>query len=106
MSYNFTPEGTVEVPQIPYKEQVLLPAEQTALIVNDMQNDFVDPNGTLLVPSASLTVPNIGKLLEKARTAGAMVVTLRIHPSRMIPSSISGRPTACKAAGAGRSSLN
>jgi nicotinamidase-related amidase len=39
-----------------------------------MQNDFVKPNGTLVVPSAILTVPNISKLLGKARTAGVKIV--------------------------------
>jgi nicotinamidase-related amidase len=74
MDYNFTPEGSVEVPPIPFKQRVDLPPEKTALIVNDMQNDFVRPNGTLVVPSASLSVPNIQRLLERARTAGARIV--------------------------------
>ncbi|HIQ23491.1 MAG TPA: cysteine hydrolase, partial [Pyrodictium delaneyi] len=33
----------VEVPEIPIKEAVELPAEKTALIIVDMQNDFVKP---------------------------------------------------------------
>jgi nicotinamidase-related amidase len=77
MSFNFTPEGTVEIPQIPYKPRVELPPEKTALIVADMQNDFVKPDGTLVVPSASLTIPNIFRLLSKARAAGARIAFIQ-----------------------------
>jgi nicotinamidase-related amidase len=55
------------VPEIPYQDQVRLPAGQSALIVVDMQNDFVKPGGNLVVPAASETLPNIVQLLESAR---------------------------------------
>lgn len=74
MSFKFIPDSNVEVPQIPFKDRVELHAEKTALIVVDMQNDFVKPGGTLVTPAAKDTIPNILKLLDKARSAGAKVV--------------------------------
>lgn len=74
MSFNFIPSDTVTVPEIPYKDQVELPIEQTALIVVDMQNDFIKPKGNLIVPAASETVPNIQKLLELARENHVRVI--------------------------------
>jgi nicotinamidase-related amidase len=53
---------------------VLLPAEQTALIVLDMQNDFVKPGGNLVVPTAIDTVGNIQRLLYTAREHHARVI--------------------------------
>lgn len=71
----------VEVPDIPQQPQVSLPAQHSALIVVDMQNDFVEPEGTLFVPEASHTVAAIARLLAKARAAGAKVVyTQDWHP--------------------------
>ncbi len=55
------------------KEKVSLPAERSAVIVVDMQNDFVDPKGALFVPDAPKTVPAIVRLLSKAREAGVPV---------------------------------
>jgi nicotinamidase-related amidase len=63
------PGKNVEVPEILFKETVLLSAKNSALIIVDMQNDFVKPGGNLLVPAASATVPRIQKLLEEAREA-------------------------------------
>ncbi|NPB04606.1 MAG: cysteine hydrolase [Thermotogae bacterium] len=48
-------------------ERVELPAKGSAVVVVDMQNDFVHPNGTLFVPDAPKTVPAIVWLLNKAR---------------------------------------
>ncbi len=61
--------ATVKVPEIEIKEEVSLPASSTAVIVVDMQNDFVKPNGRLYVPTAQATIPAIRKLLMKARDA-------------------------------------
>ncbi len=69
MSVPFIPNKTVEVPEIPYQERMELPAAETAVIVVDMQNDFVKEGGTLVVPTAMETVPNIQRLLERARAA-------------------------------------
>jgi nicotinamidase-related amidase len=73
MSVQFIPGDTVKVPEISFKDEVQLPAEQTALVVVDMQNDFVKPEGSLVVPAASETVPQIQRLLESARAEGVRV---------------------------------
>jgi nicotinamidase-related amidase len=67
MSVPFIPEKNVEVPEIPFKEHVVLPAWSSAMIIVDMQNDFVKPEGNLVVPAAGATVPRIQKLLQSAR---------------------------------------
>ncbi len=67
------PGPTVQVPEIPFQEKVTLPASDTALIIVDMQNDFVKPGGTLVVPSAAGTVENIRRLLNAARASGVKV---------------------------------
>ena len=64
---------TVEVPEYEVAESVELPAKKTAVIVVDMQNDFVKPGGKLRVPTAEATVEPIKRLLDKARAAGARV---------------------------------
>lgn len=64
----------VDVPEIPRTEQLALPADRTALIVVDMQNDFAHPDGTLYGEEATRIVPVIQGLLEKARAAGVRVV--------------------------------
>jgi len=73
MSVPFIPGETVTVPEITFADQVRLPASKTAVIVVDMQNDFVKEGGTLVVPTAIETVPNIQTLLESARAAGVRV---------------------------------
>ena len=45
-----------------------------ALLVVDMQNDFVREGGGLLVPDAKATIPAIRMLLELARANGVRVV--------------------------------
>ena len=67
MAIAFVPGEQVAVPEIPFKEGLRLPAERTAVIVVDMQNDFVKPGGTLLVPDAAATIGNIQQLLTSAR---------------------------------------
>jgi nicotinamidase-related amidase len=64
---------TVEVPPYPIEQSVTVPAITTALIVVDMQNDFVTPGGSLVVPDAAGTVPVIKGLLERAHASGAKV---------------------------------
>ena len=64
---------TVEIPEYEVVESVELPAKKTAVIVVDMQNDFVKPGGKLRVPTAEATVEPIKRLLDKARAAGARV---------------------------------
>jgi nicotinamidase-related amidase len=73
MSFAYVPPATVAVPEIAYKPQVRLPAAKSAVIVVDMQNDFVTEGGKLVVPAASETVPAIQRLLAKGRAAGVKV---------------------------------
>ncbi len=73
MSINFIPEKQVKVPEIPFKESLELPASKTALVVVDMQNDFVKKGGSLVVEAASETLPRIQALLARARRAGVRV---------------------------------
>ncbi len=63
----------VEVPEIPVVERVELPARSTAVVVVDMQNDFVKPGGKLVVPTAAATIEPIRRLLERARRGGVRV---------------------------------
>ncbi len=73
MSFPFIPAKTVEVPEIPFKDEVRLPSNKTALIIVDMQNDFVKEGGALLVPSAAEIIPKIKKLANDARKSGVHV---------------------------------
>jgi nicotinamidase/pyrazinamidase len=54
---------------------------QTALVVVDVQNDFVDPAGSLAVPGALDVLPVVNAAIASARSAGAFVVyTQDWHP--------------------------
>ncbi len=64
----------VEVPTYPVAERVVLDPKRTAVVVVDMQNDFVKPEGKLHVPAALDAVGPIARLLEKARKAGVLVI--------------------------------
>ncbi|TCJ20023.1 cysteine hydrolase [Rubrobacter taiwanensis] len=64
----------LEVPEYEVKESVRVDPSRAALIVVDMQNDFVKEGGTLVVPDAAGTVPAIRSLLERARSSGMKVV--------------------------------
>lgn len=68
MANKFIPGKNVEVPDIPYKDQIELPSDQTALIIIDMQNDFVKEDGKMPTPGAEGTIPRISSLLEQARS--------------------------------------
>ena len=65
---------TVEVPQYEVHGEVLLDPTRSALVVVDMQNDFVKEGGSLLVPDAEGTIPTIESLLDGARRSGMKVV--------------------------------
>ena len=64
---------TVEVPEYEVHQRVEVDPSRTALIVVDMQNDFVKPGGALVVPDAEGTIPRIADLLTFARGAGIKV---------------------------------
>jgi nicotinamidase-related amidase len=74
MSFNFIPEGNVEIPELKFEKQVSLNPKDTAVIVVDMQNDFVKEGGSLLVDSAKETIKNIKSLLHNARKKKVIVV--------------------------------
>jgi nicotinamidase-related amidase len=73
MALNFVDGEQVEIPPIPLQSAVELPADRTAIIVVDMQNDFVSEGGRLVVPDAAATVPAIQALLEKGRAKGVRI---------------------------------
>ena len=67
-------KSSLELPELPLTPTLTLAPSRTALIVVDMQNDFVDPDGSLFVPAAPSTLPAIEALVKRARKSGARVV--------------------------------
>ena len=67
------PGPSVEVPEIPWQSRVELPARSSAVIVVDMQNDFVKEGGSLVVPGAAATLVCLQSLLARARQAGVPI---------------------------------
>ena len=65
---------TVGVPEYEIHEEVRVDPAKSALIVVDMQNDFVKEGGSLVVPDAEGTIPAIRALLDLARQSGMQVV--------------------------------
>jgi len=63
----------VEAPEHPVEASVAVDPKTTALIVVDMQNDFVKPGGALVVPTAAQTIPAIQLLRALARSHGMAV---------------------------------
>jgi nicotinamidase-related amidase len=64
----------VEVPDYAVQDEVGVDPAKTALVIIDMQNDFVEQGGSLLVPDAGATVPAIKCLLDFARANQMRVV--------------------------------
>lgn len=64
---------TVQIPDYEVHKRVKLDPATTALVIIDMQNDFVRDDGTLQVKAAPATVPAISRLLELARESGMRV---------------------------------
>jgi nicotinamidase/pyrazinamidase len=55
--------------------------DKTALLVVDVQNDFADPRGSLYVNEGEAVVDVINREIERAKSAGALVVyTQDWHP--------------------------
>ena len=53
----------------------------TALVVVDVQNDFADPAGSLAVPGGDRLIPAINEEVQRAATAGSVIVyTQDWHP--------------------------
>jgi nicotinamidase-related amidase len=74
MTFQFTPGSPVEVQELNYKKEVLLPAKTSALMIVDMQNDFVKEGGSLVVPAAAETISHIKEPSLKARNASCTVI--------------------------------
>jgi nicotinamidase-related amidase len=66
----------VKVDAVEYavEDEVVVDPATTALVVIDMQNDFVKRGGSLVVPTAEATIPAIRGLLELARGSGMRIV--------------------------------
>jgi nicotinamidase-related amidase len=64
----------VTVPEYEIFPEVSVDARESAVIVLDMQVDFVYPDGKLSVPDARRTVPAIRLVIEKGRAAGVPVI--------------------------------
>ena len=65
---------SVDVPEYEIHDEVRVYPTKTALVVVDMQNDFVKEGGTLVVPDAEATIPKMQGLLDLARGSGMKVV--------------------------------
>ena len=65
---------TIDIPPYRLHEEVRVDPTQTALVVVDMQNDFVREGGSLRVPDAAATIPAISGLLDLARAHGMHVI--------------------------------
>jgi nicotinamidase-related amidase len=65
---------TVDVPEYEIHDEVRLDPAKSALVVVDMQNDFVKEGGSLVVPDAQGTIPAIRNLLDLARQSGTKIV--------------------------------
>ncbi|MDX6708310.1 MAG: hypothetical protein QOF69_1005 [Solirubrobacteraceae bacterium] len=65
---------TVEIPEYKLHKRLTLDPASTALVIIDMQNDFVRDEGTLQVQDAPDTVTAISRLLDLARESGMRVV--------------------------------
>jgi len=64
----------VAIPEYKIFPVVKLDPRSTALVVVDMQVDFVSPKGKLPVPEAWKTIPVIRRLIERARKAKAPII--------------------------------
>jgi nicotinamidase-related amidase len=65
---------SIDVPEYEIRKRVPIDPTRSALVVIDMQNDFVREGGGLLVPDAKATIPAIRAMLEPARAHGMRVV--------------------------------
>jgi len=71
---DFVPGKTIELPELEFRQEVVLKSADTAIIVVDMQNDFVKEDGNLFVPDAQFTIPNIKDLLQSGRKSDVKIV--------------------------------
>lgn len=73
MAVQYRAGEQVSLPEIMMQDALRLPAQRSAVIVVDMQNDFVKAGGSLVVPDAQATIPHIQSLLVRARVAGVRI---------------------------------
>ena len=66
--------ATVQVPEYEVHHDVRVDPARTALVVIDMQNDFVKDGGSLQVADAEATIPAMQRLIRLARSHGMRVV--------------------------------
>ena len=64
----------LEVPRYAVEDEIWVDPARTALVVIDMQNDFVKPGGSLVIPDAEATIPAVRTLLDVARASRMRVV--------------------------------
>jgi nicotinamidase-related amidase len=74
MRFNFLPGEKVEVPELKYEEKLTLPGSKSALLIVDMQNDFIKEGGSLVVESAKETISGIQHLANSFRKNGSHVI--------------------------------
>ncbi|MCX8162756.1 MAG: cysteine hydrolase [Candidatus Bathyarchaeota archaeon] len=76
------PDSSLEIPKIPEPIPVKLEAKTSALILVDLQNDFLHPNGALYMGDGARRIINPVKiLLDKASSRGVPVIyTQDWHP--------------------------
>jgi nicotinamidase-related amidase len=65
--------------KFPEPMPVKVKVEETLLQIVDMQYDFCDPNGAFYVPMTEMILPNIKKLLDRARELDMVVVHQDSH---------------------------
>ncbi|GFN22548.1 cysteine hydrolase family protein [Thermanaeromonas sp. C210] len=53
--------------------------EECALLVVDLQEDFVNPNSPLCIPEAYRQIPRVKKVIETCRTLGVPVIYMAIN---------------------------
>ncbi len=71
---------TVEVPPIELIENIELSSTKTAIVVVDMQNDFVHPKGAIFVKGSDKIIANIKRLIESAREKNVRIIyTMDTH---------------------------
>ena len=76
---------SVEVPEYEVHGEVRVDPARTALVVVDMQNDFVKEGGSLVVPDAEATIPSIKALIDLARESGMKVIFTQDTHSEGVP---------------------
>jgi nicotinamidase-related amidase len=63
-----------DIPDVSIEPRVEVDPTTTALVIGDMQNDFVDARGRLSVASSGATVPQVARLRDLARAHAMLVV--------------------------------